>query len=223
MVKHLNQPGRIEDVLKKALLRWMITLIGEEQSRQLATLTNDLRGRVSATGDGKKISSGFSYWGISPTIAWTRACNDPFYLVMKESIETFPNRFTRIFRHIEQQKYHYVSLGVGTGYKDRQILIELYKTHPGLFYFPVDMSPEMLRIGTQEALKGIPIDRSKVLPLQFDFSIGRNIEESRHLLKQTYLIKTEGTYFCSRPLRKKEADQCSGSAHQKALEEGVMS
>jgi hypothetical protein len=40
---------------------------------------------------------------------------------------------------------------------------------------------------------------------------------------RAYLIKTEGTYFCSRPLRKKEADQCSGSAHQKALEEGVMS
>src|SRR5215472_12319210 len=118
--------GRIEDVFNNAQLPWMLCLIGEEQSRQLATLTNDLRGKVSTTGEGKKISSGFSYWGIGPTIAWTRACNDPFYLVMKESVETFPSRFTRILHdNIGQQKYHYVSLGVGTGHKDRQILTEL--------------------------------------------------------------------------------------------------
>src|SRR6266700_646797 len=184
MVAHLHQPGSIEDVLNREPSRWIRILIGEDQSRQLATLTNDLRGKVSTTGDGKKITSGFSYWGIGPTIAWTHACNDPFYLVMKESIETFPNRFRRIFRHIEQQNYHYVSLGVGTGHKDRQILVELYKTHPELFYFPVDMSSEMLIKGMQEALKGIPIDHSKVLPLQIDFSTIRNVEETRHLLNQ---------------------------------------
>jgi L-histidine N-alpha-methyltransferase len=184
MEQPLDRPDWIEGVLNKIPSRWLITLVGEEQSRQLATLTHDLRGKVSTTGDGKKISSGFSYWGIGPTIAWTHACNDPFYLVMKESIDTFPSRFARIFRHIKQQHYHYVSLGVGTGHKDRQILVELYKAHPGLFFFPVDMSPEMLRIGTQEAVKGIPIGHSKVLPLQIDFSIIRNVDAIRHLLNQ---------------------------------------
>lgn len=184
MIQFLHQPDWMEDVLKKIPSRWAIILVGEEQSRQLASLTHELRGRISTTGDGKKISSGFSYWGIGPTIAWTHACNDPFYLVMKESIETFPHRFTRIFQHLEQQHYHYVSLGVGTGHKDRQILVELYKTHPELSYFPVDMSSEMLIIGTQEAVKGIPINHSKVLPVQIDFSTSRNVEEIRYLLHQ---------------------------------------
>jgi uncharacterized SAM-dependent methyltransferase len=184
MMNHLHQPGRIEDAINKAQSRWMRCLVGEEQSKQLATLTNDLRGKVSTTGDGKKISSGFSYWGIGPTIAWTRACNDPFYMVMKESIETFPDRFAQIVSHVERRNYHYVSLGVGTGHKDRQILNELYKIYPGLCYFPIDMSSEMLRIGTQEAVRWIPIEPCNVVPMQIDFSIVRNVQESRHLLNQ---------------------------------------
>jgi L-histidine Nalpha-methyltransferase len=184
MTQFLHRPDWMENVLNTIPPRWAIILVGEEQSRQLAALTHELRGRISTTGDGKKISSGFSYWGIGPTIAWTHACNDPFYLVMKESIETFPYRFTRIFRHIEQQHYHYVSLGVGTGHKDREILTELSKTHPGLFYFPIDMSSEMLIKGMQEALKGIPIESSNALPIQIDFSIVRNVEEIRHLLNE---------------------------------------
>jgi len=174
----------IEHAMNNAGLGWTLCLIGEDQSKQLATLTNDLRGKVSPTGDGKKISSGFSYWGIGPTLAWTRACSDPFYMVMKESIDTFANRFAHIFSCIGRQKYHYVSLGVGTGCKDRQILTELCKIHPGLCYFPVDMSPEMLRIGTQEAIKGIPGEHCKVLPIQIDFSLLRNVEGSRHLFNQ---------------------------------------
>jgi L-histidine N-alpha-methyltransferase len=184
MGTHRPPAGSIEEVLKTTLPRWTHILIGEDQSRQLATLTNDLRGNVSTSGAGKKITSGFSYWGIGPTIAWTHACTDPFYLVMKESIETFPQRFTRMFYEIEQQKYHYVSLGVGTGHKDRQMLLALYRTHPELFYIPVDMSSEMLIKGVQEALKGIPIDHRKVLPVQIDFSLQRNVEETRHLLDQ---------------------------------------
>lgn len=175
--------GGIGEVLNATLPRWIHILIGEDQSRQLATLTNDLRGKVSTNGDGKKITSGFSYWGIGPTIAWTHACTDPFYLVMKESIETFPNRFARIF-HGREQTYHYVSLGVGTGHKDRQMLLELCRVHPELFYVPVDMSSEMLIKGVQEALKGIPVDPRRVVPIQIDFSLRRNVEETRHLLDQ---------------------------------------
>ena len=186
--------GKIEDVMNNAEFGWTLCLIGEDQSNKLATLTNDLRGKVSATGDGKKISSGFSYWGIGPTLAWTRACTDPFYMVMKESIETFPGRFTQLLRHnIGRRNYHHASLGVGTGHKDRQILTELYKIHPQLFYFPVDMSPEMLRIGTQEAVKGIPIERCKVLPIQNDFSLVRNVEQTRRLLNQ--IVEDEPILF----------------------------
>jgi len=184
MRTHQPPAGSIEEILHTTLPRWLHILIGEDQSRQLATLTNDLRGKVSTSGDGKKITSGFSYWGIGPTIAWTHACTDPFYLVMKESIETFPHRFRRMFHEIAQQKYHYVSLGIGTGQKDRQMLLTLCQAHPELLYIPIDMSSEMLIMGVPEALKGVPIDHQRVLPVQIDFSLQRNVEETRHLLEQ---------------------------------------
>ena len=35
--------------------------------------------------------------------------------------------------------FHYVSLGVGTGHKDRSILQDLLGANPGLLYLPVDL------------------------------------------------------------------------------------
>src|SRR5215469_9037463 len=99
MMNHWHLLSKIEEAINNARSGWTLCLIGEDPSKNLATLTNDLRGKVSTTGDGKKISSGFSYWGIGPTLAWNNACNDPFYMVMKESIETFPDRFTQILPH----------------------------------------------------------------------------------------------------------------------------
>jgi L-histidine Nalpha-methyltransferase len=174
--------SKIEDAINNARPGWTLCFIGEDQSKKLATLTQDLRGKVSHTGDGKQITSGFSYWGIGPAIAWAHACNDPFYPLMKESIESFPELWAKILPSLDHQNYHYVSLGVGTGHKDRDILQDLYRMNPDLYYFPVDMSPEMLRIGVQEATKGSPLERRKVLPIQLDFSSKRNIEDCRKLL-----------------------------------------
>ncbi len=178
-----SQPlSKIEEAINNARLGWTLSIIGEDQSKKLADLTQGLRGRVSQIGDGKQITSGFSYWGIGPTLAWTSACTDPFYVVMKESIEYFSDRWSQTFPRLGSQKYHYVSLGVGTGHKDRDILRDLYKTNPKLYYFPVDMSPEMLRVGVQEAIKAAFFERRKILPIQIDFSIKRNVEECRQLL-----------------------------------------
>jgi hypothetical protein len=41
-------------------------MVGEDQSRKLADLTNDLKRPYSTTGEGKQIQSGYSYWGIEP-------------------------------------------------------------------------------------------------------------------------------------------------------------
>ncbi|MGH2414139.1 MAG: L-histidine N(alpha)-methyltransferase [Microcystaceae cyanobacterium] len=169
----INEPG----------LGWTLCFIGEDQSNKLAELTQELRGEFSTTGDGKEILSGFSYWGIGPTIAWDNACNDRFYLVMKQSIESFKSRWYQIHsNNIEKQKYHYVSLGVGTGEKDQFILNLLLNTNPDLLYFPVDMSSEMLRLGVQQASQGAQLKGNHVLPIQIDFSIERNVNELRKLL-----------------------------------------
>ncbi|BAZ25447.1 histidine N-alpha-methyltransferase [Kalymmatonema gypsitolerans NIES-4073] len=169
----INEPG----------LGWTLCFIGEDQSNKLAELTQELRGEFSTTGDGKEILSGFSYWGIGPTIAWDHACNDRFYLVMKESIESFRSRWYQIHSNsIKGQEYHYVSLGVGTGEKDQFILSLLLNGNPNLLYFPVDMSSEMLRLGVQQATQGAQLKGSHVLPIQIDFSIERNVSELRKLL-----------------------------------------
>ncbi|MEH2038295.1 L-histidine N(alpha)-methyltransferase [Nostoc sp.] len=179
----LNFVKLLENSINEPGLGWTLCFIGENQSSKLAELTQELRGEFSATGDGKEILSGFSYWGIGPTIAWDHACNDRFYLVMKESIESFRYRWHQInTNNIKDQKYHYVSLGVGTGEKDQHILSLLVNTNPDLLYFPVDMSSEMLRLGVQRATRGSQLQGSHVLPIQVDFSIERNVDELRKLL-----------------------------------------
>ncbi|MEH2110637.1 L-histidine N(alpha)-methyltransferase [Nostoc sp.] len=181
----LNFVKLLENSINEPGLGWTLCFIGEDQSNKLAELTQELRGEFSATGDGKEILSGFSYWGIGPTIAWDHACNDRFYLVMKESIESFRYRWHQVHaNHIKDQKYHYVSLGVGTGEKDQHILSLLFNANPDLLYFPVDMSSEMLRLGVQRATRGSQLQGSHVLPIQVDFSIERNVDELRKLLNK---------------------------------------
>lgn len=160
---------------------WSLVLVGEDQSSKLAALTGDLRGRPSQTGDGKQITSGYSYWGIGPTIAWAHACADPFYVVMKQSLDSFTRRWGRV-RSKVGQGFHYVSLGVGTGHKDRLIVEHLLGHNPDMFYLPVDMSSEMLRLGTQESTRGLRIPGHQVVPVQLDISLGENLAELSELL-----------------------------------------
>lgn len=102
---------------------------------------------------------------------------------MKESIESFRYRWHQIHsNNIRDQKYHYVSLGVGTGEKDQNILSLLLNSNPDLLYFPVDMSSEMLRLGVQRSIRGSQLQGSHVLPIQVDFSIERNVDKLRKLL-----------------------------------------
>jgi hypothetical protein len=77
-----------------------------------------------------------------------------------------------------------VSLGVGTGQKDQQILQDLLGVRPDLLYVPVDMSAEMLRLGRRESLRGLNLARRRVLPVQLDFAIHENLVELSTLLRK---------------------------------------
>ncbi|MGH3569209.1 MAG: L-histidine N(alpha)-methyltransferase [Pseudonocardia sp.] len=173
---------KLENALADHDFAWSLLLVGEDQTDKLATLTADLRGPFSETGDGKLVTSGFSYWGIGPTIAWANACSDPLYMVMKVGSETFVRHWSAIRPHIDRGGFHFVSLGVGTGLKDRTILKDLCPGHPELFHIPVDMSSEMLRLGTQVSVRDLRFPMSRVLPIQIDFSISVNMEEIGQLL-----------------------------------------
>lgn len=182
--------------MNESELEWTICFIGEDQSKKLAELTHELRGEFSKTGDGKEISSGFSYWGISPTIAWNNACNDRFYFVMKESIESFRTRWDQIYsKNIREQKYNYVSLGVGAGKKDESILNTLFHSNPDLIYFPIDMSSEMLSLGVQQVIQGTKLKGNRVFPIQIDFSTKRNINKLRELFDRFWLLNDHPIIF----------------------------
>lgn len=182
----MTEPVHVIRNLEKALadddFAWSLLLVAEDQTDKLATLTGDLRGPVSETGDGKQITSGFSYWGIGPTIAWANATNDPFYLVMKAGAESFLRHWRKIKPHVDAGGFHFVSLGVGTGVKDRTILDDLRRNNREMFYIPVDMSSEMLRMGAMEPVRGIRFPMAQVLPVQLDFSIADNMAELRQML-----------------------------------------
>lgn len=175
----------LEDYFNKSSLKWSLCFTGEDQSSKLGELIGDLRNGFSGTGNGKQIPSGFSYWGIVPTLAWGSTCSDQLYPVMRDSISSFNKRWNALSdKDITEQKYHYVSLGVGTGDKDNDILKRLYDSNISVRYFPVDMSSTMLRLGVQNATRGIPLKGNHILPVQIDFSFRNNITELRNLLDQ---------------------------------------
>ena len=101
---------------------------------------------------------------------------------MNQSIRNFSSLWDQARASLDPQNYHYVSLGVGSGEKDGLILRDLHPMNAGLYYFPVDMSPEMLRMGGREAMKNTQVERSKLLPVQIDFSLDENAAELRDLL-----------------------------------------
>jgi L-histidine Nalpha-methyltransferase len=174
---------KLQQVIEESDFGWSLHVVGEEQSHKLATLIGDLHQPPSNSGDGKQITSGFAYWGIAPTIAWAHACNDPFYPVMQQSIESFSQRWRRVRAKLDGVPYHYVSLGIGTGHKDRQILSDLLTKRADLLYAPVDMSADMLRLGVRESLRGVRLTRRQVVPVQLDFAIEDNLAELRELLE----------------------------------------
>ncbi|HWU42782.1 MAG TPA: L-histidine N(alpha)-methyltransferase, partial [Bdellovibrio sp.] len=172
----LDPPDRtFIEAIDQANFGWTLCFIAEDQSDRVAELTNNLQDCFSDNGNGKCFASGFSYWGIGPTIAWERASSDPFYLVMKNSLTTFPQRWANFLTKLDQIE-HYVSLGVGTGQKDRQIMYDFLRRDENSYFFPVDMSGEMLRLGVGRCFSHLKeMRRSQVLPIQIDFSKSNNV------------------------------------------------
>lgn len=178
--------GRLQRLLDETDFAWLVGLIGEDQAAKLAMLTGDLRRRACDNGDGKRIASGFSYLGVESAIAWTHACRDHLYPVMRESIELFDRRWAGIRSHLGGQHYHYVSLGPGDGRKDAVVLNDLRQHSGESCYVAVDMSTEMLRLGVQDVVRQLKLARSSILPIQLDFSVAANIVELRRLLLNVF-------------------------------------
>jgi L-histidine N-alpha-methyltransferase len=195
VAEHAQLLRRLERIIEETDFAWSLCIVGEDQSDKLAELTGDLKRPYSETGDGKQILSGYSYWGIEPTIAWRHACNDAFYPVMKESLASFTRGWRSVLPKLGDAGYHYISLGPGTGEKDRAVLGDLQPRYPGMFYVPVDMSSEMLRV-CMEPVRTLPFIRgfrSQILPVQLDFNDEQNVRELAGLRQR--LVDDEPVLF----------------------------
>ena len=179
MMERLQLMLRLERVMEETEFGWSLLMVGEDQSRKLADLTNDLKRPYSTTGDGKQILSGYSYWGIEPAIAWQHAMPRPLLPRGEGRHRLLQQRWNDLQPALAGVKFHYVSLGPGTGDKDRTVLQTMQPAYPEMLYVPVDMSAEMLRMCLQP-IRNLPFMRTfrrQLLPVQLDFSDDENLDE----------------------------------------------
>ena len=163
--------------------RWMLCFIGQKQSEILYAVFNGLRKPFSATGDGKEFSSGLAYWGIIPTWNWMAACHDPKYPVMERGLKHFERVLPDILTQLGKP-FHYASLGVGDGRVDSRLVGALPIPPRALYYFPVDFSPEMLRMGIEPVRAFAKPGRREVVPIQLDFAEREYVGELRKMVEQ---------------------------------------
>jgi uncharacterized SAM-dependent methyltransferase len=169
---------RLEKSLAKGWQRWSLNLEGQDPRRFLHELVRNLKG-TGPDGSGKKIANRHRYVGLGPSLAWISVSKDPTYPIMYDSIEAFLRLWDGCRSALGSTKYHYVSLGIGTGEKDRQVLDRLLLEHSDIYYVPVDISGHMLRLGAVETVRRMP---GRVLPIEMDFEEYSAVDALRKLL-----------------------------------------
>lgn len=137
---------------------WLLTYVGENALYKLNDFIIDLKNR-----ENRRIQSGYSYWGVGPTRMWNNACSDPAYHMLN-NIQRFPQYARKLTHLIDKERYNFVSLGVGEGSKDKDIISDFFKEdgrnrpRENFLYVPVDMSREMLRVAIG-AIQELPVHR----------------------------------------------------------------
>ncbi|WP_143229775.1 L-histidine N(alpha)-methyltransferase [Actinophytocola xanthii] len=161
-------------------------LATEGQADSLGELLDGLRRGHSTTGDGKWISSAFAYAGEGPADAWSKACQDRLYPVMRRSIESFRDRWCQIRSSLGSGPFNYVSLGPGDGQKDAVVLRELRRDNANLYYLPVDASPDMLGFSVRDLIVQLRLSSDRILALPWDFARRDNQLRLRQLLDTAF-------------------------------------
>ena len=122
-------------------------------------------------GQPKHIKDGYQYVGGFPARTWRLATADDHYKTLSYGIESFHKRWRPISEKLTVP-YHYVSIGPGTGEKDRAILNHLQSLASGesFVYVPVDISPELLRISLDVTMRDLDPRQTEVLPVELDIT-----------------------------------------------------
>jgi len=103
--------------------------------------------------------------------------------VMERGLKHFERVLPDILTHLGKP-FHYASLGVGDGRVDSRLVGALPIPPRALYYFPVDFSPEMLRMGIEPVRAFAKPGRREVVPIQLDFAEREYVGELRKMVEQ---------------------------------------
>jgi L-histidine Nalpha-methyltransferase len=144
-----------------------------------------LRSIRGAGGQKKHIKEGYQYVGAVAAQMWKAATADDNYPTLSWGITSFDERWGKIRKKLTEPR-HYVSIGAGTGEKDRTILNHLSQLNRSgaekLIYVPVDISTDLLKAAVRQSTQDIDKDRIRVMPIQLDITRQEALRELRAIL-----------------------------------------
>jgi L-histidine Nalpha-methyltransferase len=150
----------------------------------------DRRGKAMNTLKGigdepKRMKDGYQYVGPFPSHRWRVATTDEHYKTLSYGISQFPRAWPPIRKALDQP-YHYVSIGPGTGEKDRIVLRHLQSmaSDSTLVYIPIDISGDLLRMGLDKVLQDVDDDRVEILPVELDITDPEAIQALKIVLHE---------------------------------------
>jgi Histidine-specific methyltransferase, SAM-dependent len=129
------------------------------------------------------VLDGHQYIGPFSASRWKNATQDAAYRTLSFGINTFFRRWAALRPNLTRP-LHYVSIGPGTGEKDKQILEHLQSISgtDTLIYVPIDISAELLRLSFIQTLPVLDLERVAVVPFQLDITDAQSLQELRDVL-----------------------------------------
>lgn len=173
----------IADALKRSRSSFGFVLSEIPGTDRIGEVMNAIKG---IEGESKYIKEGYQYVGDGPAHQWKLATADDHYKTMSYGISSFHEEWQDIQAQLNCP-YHYVSIGPGTGEKDQEILrhlIGLLDEGETMAYIPVDISPQLLRMGVNNALRGNKRDKVEVLQMEVDIASERELETLKVVVEE---------------------------------------
>ena len=140
---------------------------------------------IRGTGDQPRhIRDGQQYVGAISTDHWQTATRDAKYRTLSFGIKTFPTRWTQLKPRL-QHPVNYVSIGPGTGEKDKLILehlLPLIADGQTLVYVPIEISSELLDVALELVLPAIDRKRIEVIPIRMDVTDDDSLQRLKDVL-----------------------------------------
>lgn len=173
----------IDHALKRSRSHFGFVLSEMHPTDRIGEVMNAIKG-IEA--ESKYIKDGYQYVGDGPAHLWKLATADDHYKTMNYGITSFHEEWLDIQDQLTSP-YHYVSIGPGTGEKDQEILRHLcglLDDGDTIAYVPVDISPQLLRIGVSAGMRGINRDQVEVLPTELDITSDKGLATLKVIVEE---------------------------------------